>query len=153
MPKPGALWVLRHSVTGTCQTEKLWHPLLFKRFRDAGCLHRPVVMTRKWGRRSAWQSGSRRNEKKKWLLSQILGPYRAPMVFPIGMILITGILQFNMKQRLENSKKMFLQLCLLFRFWGDDLPKLCQNNLSVAHIQTMPCIFCQVTGSTLCTYC
>lgn len=64
MPKLGALWVLRHSVTGTCQTEKLWHPLLFKRFTDGDCLHRPVVMPRKWGRRSAWQSGSRRNEKK-----------------------------------------------------------------------------------------
>lgn len=106
MPKPGALWVLRHSVTGTCQTEKLWHPLLFKRFTDGDCLHRPVVMPRKWGRRSAWQSGSRRNEKKMASVSDFR-TLCSNVFFPIEMILIRGILQVNMKQCWENSKKCF----------------------------------------------
>lgn len=35
---------MRSSVTARCETEKLWHPLLLKRFPDGSYLHRAAVL-------------------------------------------------------------------------------------------------------------
>lgn len=60
----GGLKAVRFSVPRKCETEKLWHPLLLKRFPDGRYLHRPAVVMQTWQRAGGTPSSLTEKMKK-----------------------------------------------------------------------------------------